>query len=221
MKIGVLKQGMDTRIDGILPIFSESIINVHSSTPSMLCAIDGLDGSGKTTVSSHVAEILRTHGYDPIVMEHPGDGLLGRFCKRLLLERGHLALAGASVFLVTELLVDGFRIRLHPGKCHIVVRYDLSACFLPDSLSKAGLSTMRLLLPKPDVSIMIDVDPSTALMRIECRGGDREMFENVESMERVRSKMRSVSEITVMDGTRAPADTARDVVHMLLRMNGP
>lgn len=203
------------------PDFSESLINEHPSTPSMLCAIDGLDGSGKTTVSALVADILRTHGYDPVVMEHPGEDLLGRFCKRLLLKRGHLALIGASVFLVTELLVDGFRIRLNPGKFHIVVRYDLSACFLPGRLYKAGLKTMKLLLPKPDVSIMIDVEPITALMRIEDRGGDREMFENVESMERVRARMISISGVTVMDGTRAPLDTAKDVVHMLLNRDSP
>lgn len=186
----------------------------------MLCAIDGLDGSGKTTVSLLVADILRNQGYDPLVIEHPGEGVLGRACRRLLLRDGGLALAGASVFLVAELLVNGCRIRMHPERCHVVVRYDLSACFLPDRISGRALNMMRLLLPEPDVSIMIDVEPSVALQRINMRGGDREMFENPGSMERVRARMSSASGVTVMDGTRLPTDTANDIVHMLIGPNG-
>lgn len=182
----------------------------------MLCAIDGLDGSGKTTVSRLVADILRSHGYDPVVREHPGEGILGRACRRMLLKEGNLALAGASALMVAELLVSGMRIRMDPDGCHVVVRYDLSACFLPDRVSGFALRAMRVMLPRPDMTVMIDVEPDVALGRIDGRGGDTEMFENAESMKRVRRRMASAPGVVVLDGSRPPGETAIEITSMLL-----
>ena len=40
----------------------------------MFIAVDGLDGSGKSTVAAGIAEALTSDGISVTVREHPGDG---------------------------------------------------------------------------------------------------------------------------------------------------
>ncbi len=173
----------------------------------MFLSIDGLDGSGKSTVSHELADMLENRGRSVAVMEHPGEGFLGRTCKRLLLKKGLPAALFAAAFLSTEMFLGSFRIRKAEGDI-IAVRYTLSAFYLPSPVYRIVYKSYSAFMPRPDVMFFVDVDPRTAMDRVSSRGDDLEMFENRESMEEIRRRILSEKDAIVIDGSGTPEETA-------------
>ncbi len=180
----------------------------------MFLSIDGLDGSGKSTVSRDLADALRERGRDVTVMEHPGDGFLGRTCKRLLLKKGLPAALFAAAFLSTEMFLGSFRIRRSESDV-IAVRYTLSAFYLPSPVYRIVYRLYSAFMPRPDVMFFVDVDPETAMERVSSRGDDLEMFENRESMEEIRRRILSEKGVVAIDGSGTPEETASEMIAYL------
>ena len=105
----------------------------------------------------------------------------------------------------------GFKAR-RGGRDVVAVRYTLSILYLPDSVSEFVHRVVESVLPAPDLSVLIDVDPCVALERVEARGEAEEVYENPEDMERVRSKMLSVPGILVVDGSGTPESVTRGIM---------
>lgn len=89
--------------------------------------------------------------------------------------------------------------RMRGRACHgcddvVFVRYIMATAYLPDSLCGKVYRMVSRILPMPDVAILVDVDPSTAMARITGRGEEREMFETAENLEKVRRRMMSLSD---------------------------
>lgn len=177
----------------------------------MFIAIDGLDGSGKSTAAANLVSLLRSSGRDVVVVEHPGDTVFGRMCRRLLLKSGKAAVVFSAAFLLCDMMSTGFKAR-RGGRDVVAVRYTLSILYLPDSVSGFVHRVVESVLPAPDLSVLIDIDPCVALERVEARGEAEEVYENPEDMERVRSKMLSVPGILVVDGSGTPESVTRGIM---------
>lgn len=175
----------------------------------MFIALDGLDGCGKSSVAASLADHLRSQGRSVEVREHPSDGFFGRRCKGMLLRRGSVALALSAGFLFTDMLGTARRVRRarREGTDVIAVRYHLSCLFLEGRCGATVHSAFRALMPRPDVDIMIDVEPETALERVSARGLSEEMFENLGSMVRTRDSMLSSDGISVISGNGTREET--------------
>lgn len=181
----------------------------------MFIAIDGLDGSGKSTAASNLASLLRSSGRDVVVIEHPNDTVFGRMCRRLLLKSGRAAVVFSATFLLCDMMSTGFKAR-RDRRDVIAVRYTLSTLYLPDSVSGFVHRVVESVLPAPDLNVLIDVDPSVALERVESRGEAEEVYENPDDMVRVRSKMLSVPGILVVDGSSDPESVTRSIMDAVL-----
>ena len=144
----------------------------------MFIAIDGLDGSGKSTAAANLASLLRSSGRDVVVVEHPGDTIFGRMCRRLLLKSGKAAVVFSAAFLLCDMMSTGFKAR-RGGRDVVAVRYTLSILYLPDSVSEFVHRVVESVLPAPDLSVLIDVDPCVALERVEARGEAEEIYERL------------------------------------------
>lgn len=158
-------------------------------------AVDGLDGSGKSTAAAALEVILAERGRSVTVISHPDRGTFpGRMAARFLLKDGKPARMFAAVFLFIDILSSlKYRKRAETDDM-VFIRYTLSAAYLPEKLVKPAYNLIVHLLPKADVSIYLDVDEEEALSRIKNRGGDMETYENYDDMCRVRRKMRSISD---------------------------
>lgn len=177
----------------------------------MFYALDGLDGSGKSTAAEGLAERMRSEGVDVRVRESPSDGPCGRMARRMLVKDGVLATACAAAFMFLDLFGTALLVR----RCDnvIAVRYSLSALYIDHPVSGVLYRVLCWMLPVPDAVFLIDVDPRTALGRIGVRGDAAEMFENEESMERVRESMLSApGNIIVIDGTRTREEVLDDIM---------
>lgn len=171
----------------------------------MFIAVDGLDGSGKSTVAAGIAEVLTLDGISITVREHPGNGRWGRLARRFLLGRGTPAKMLSALFMFLDLFVTGMAVRR--GTDVVAVRWTLSAFYLDGWSGRAVHRLLVAFLPAPDATVLMDIDPATALERIGARGGDEEMFENLGSMEEVRSRMMSSREqVVVVDADGTPEE---------------
>lgn len=169
----------------------------------MFYAVDGLDGSRKSTVARGIADRLRLDGVEAAVREHPGDGRFGRLARRFLLKRGLPAKLFSALFMFLDIFQTGRAVRR--GEDVVAVRYTMSAYYMDGMAGRLLHGLLVSFLPEPDATVLIDVDPSVALERVGSRGGGEEMFENPDSMEKVRSRMLSSDEPkTVVDGNGSP-----------------
>lgn len=174
----------------------------------MFLAIDGIDGSGKTSVATALAKELRSKGRSVKIREHPGDGFFGRRCRALLLKHGKVPLMLSSLALFMDMLGTSSDLKAarRDGSDLIVVRYGLSCLFIDGRKGKTVKRLFDGFMPSPDASILIDTDPEVAIGRISSRGSEQEVFENISSMTRVRAAMLSSPGIVVIDGNGAPSE---------------
>jgi dTMP kinase len=155
-----------------------------------LIVVDGIDGSGKSTVAEWIAVHYRSRGEKVLVRAHPSDSFCGRLSRRSLTSEGKLMRTVATVFFILDVL-NSLR-RLRGWKDHdkvIFVRYVMATAYLPSSLYMKGYDFFCKVLPIPEKLLVVDATPECALRRIEEREHEREMFENRESLEKVRGKI--------------------------------
>ena len=150
-------------------------------------SFEGIDGCGKSTQARRLAETLRAAGAEVVLTREPGGSPGAEQIRRLLVEgepdrwsaeteillfiaarRDHwertiapALAAGATV--ITDRFTDSTRV--YQG----CTRGDLTA--LVDRLH-------ALMIPRqPDLTLVIDVDPATALARADARPGAETRFE--------------------------------------------
>ncbi|MGI6009025.1 MAG: dTMP kinase [Methanomethylophilus sp.] len=160
-------------------------------------AVDGIDGSGKSSAAGFIADILREQGRKVTVVEHPDRSRWsGRVCARLLLKDSPGSRFMTGVFFNINLFSTVLRKRSIMKGCDdlVVVRYTLSSAYISESLAHAAYKALSAVLPEPDVRIYIDIDPDVAMKRIAARGGELESFETSERLKEVRDRMLSLAD---------------------------
>lgn len=158
--------------------------------------IDGLDGSGKSTVASWIKEYYEARGESVHVQVHPSDRWTGRMSRRALQGKGALLFALSTAFYVTDILISVAKMRGEPGKFDdlVFVRYLMGTAYLPKRIAKQGYTIFSKVLPVPERLLLVDIEPENALHRIALREDREEMFENLPSLEKSREKMLMLSE---------------------------
>lgn len=153
--------------------------------------VDGIDGSGKSTVAAWVRDHYVASGLRVIVVTHPSDAWSGRMARRFLESRGMAARLAATVFFIADVLGSVRKLK-QLGKeadAVIFVRYLMATAYLPERLAPKGYEFFRKVLPVPRRLLLVDTRPEVALRRIEGRQERREMFEDLDSLEKTRRKV--------------------------------
>ena len=154
--------------------------------------VDGMDGSGKTTAAGILREELEGRGRRVLVITHPNTDLrIGRLERALLQKEGKASMLLSTSLYIADILHSLAVMRVRRGRYDdvIFVRYIMAVAYLPDGLCGKAYAVISRVLPMPDVAILVDVDPETAMRRISGRGEDLEVFETVERLEVVRGRM--------------------------------
>jgi len=183
-------------------------------------AVEGIDGSGKTTVIAEVAKALpRVY-----VTREPSGGPIGRLLKEWAL-RGGTADPHVDALLFAADRVEHYKREIEPrlreGYIVITERY------VESSIAYQGAAMVPIeyilyinsVVPRPHLTIILDVDPAEAVRRIKARGR-LEKFEDVEFLRRVREiyLARARAEgYPVIDAGRPAGEVARDVVAVIER----
>lgn len=159
--------------------------------------LEGIDGAGTTTQAERLSQRLRLEGHQVVTTREPSVGPVGKLI-RLALEHKISAGDGAPTSFDWATLAllfaadrrDHVRQCIEPaldsGVCVICDRYDLSSYVYqsltaPDPLQGlAWVQSLNNQVRRPDITVVLDVSPSTAEKRRSHRGTAAELFEQSE-----------------------------------------
>jgi len=181
--------------------------------------VDGLDGAGKDTQARKIMERYKEMGEAVIMRSHPeSDNKYGRKAKEALLGKGKKNHMIASVYYALDVIRS---IRKYYGKSDtfIVVRYLVGVAYLPLPLARILYKFFETFLPTSEYMFFLDVEPEELLKRIENRvegRGEKEMFENMEELEKVRKKaLKLVKGWHIIDANRSIEEIQEEIGSIL------
>jgi dTMP kinase len=172
----------------------QKLVSKIALKKSVLIAIEGIDGAGKTTQSLILLERFREKGYPVVRLHEPTEGKWGKKIKDLAKNGRHKVTAEDELSLFYQDRLEDVENHINPAlkKKNIVImdRYYFSSVAYqsarglePDYIEEKN----EKIAPKPDILIILDLKPETALRRIrEKRNGTPNHFERIRYLERVR-----------------------------------
>ena len=195
-------------------------------------SFEGIDGSGKSTQIQYLAKYLETLGFDVILTREPGGSFGGEQIRKLLLQ-GEVDRWSPE----TELLLFTAARRDHleriilpaldDGKIVICDRFTDSTRLYqgmrgPNLRNLVELLNEKVIMCDPDLTIIIDINPETALNRAKSRKTVEERFEDfgVELQKKMRKGFIELAKefgnrIEVVNGQQSVDKVANDICSIL------
>ena len=184
-----------------------------SETAGKLISLAGMDGAGKTTQARLLGQWLRDCGHTVAIEAPPGPSLVRRTLADLAELRGvadHQAVFGPDV---THLIQAFMRLRdwterVVPARStHDWVVTDRSAvCHYAATISDGGTNEtdLRLLLrrlPRPDLTLYLELTPEEACDRLTARGSGLEDTSFLRANDRAYRELPEFSDFVVVPGS--------------------
>jgi dTMP kinase len=185
----------------------------ESSSSGALIVIEGIDGTGTSTLIGGLAEVCKARGLPFVTSREPTHGPYG---KRLRDSAAHVRLElkeELELFLkdraehVKEIIAPA----LADGKIVLLDRYYLSTAAYQGARGadpEAILKMNERFAPVPDLVLLLDADPNVSGRRIIHRAGQTDAFEDAAYQAAVRRIFLSLKRpfIRVIDASRSPAE---------------
>jgi dTMP kinase len=190
----------------------------------MFIVLEGIDGSGKTTLSENLIQTLNTTETKSIRFSEPTSLESGIYIRKFL--KGEMVLTPAEQ--MEAFLLDreaSVKVNILPAldskKIVVLDRYYFSTAayqasenFSPEDILDLNLQKK---FPKPDLLFFIDLKPEDAIKRIQQRGTTKEVFESIEELTRIYSNFKKVlpSSTIYLDGTLSQNELVRQCIHFI------
>jgi len=162
---------------------------------SQFIVLEGIDGAGTTTQTRRLAQRLRHQGCQVVTTCEPSSGPVGNIIRQALERR--LRINGDEAieldWATLALLFAADRAdhvsrciepALRSGAYVICDRYDLSSCIYQSLTAPDPEQALRWVrelnsqLRRPDITLVLDVNPGIAELRRAKRGTEPELFEH-------------------------------------------
>lgn len=149
----------------------------------LLVAVDGIDGAGKTTLAHGLASALGEHNIPTVISKEPTAGPWGRKVRESAIT-GRATPAEELDYLLrdrTEHVRELIGPALADGQAVILDRYYFStvayqgAVLDPDEVLRQN----EAIAPRPDLTLILDLDVESSLGRIAARGDKPNHFERM------------------------------------------
>ncbi|HMR88096.1 MAG TPA: dTMP kinase [Saprospiraceae bacterium] len=205
------------------------------SRSNLFIALEGIDGSGKSTQSKRLAENLTAMGHKVYTTFEPTDSRIGVMIRDIFshrMEGDHRVIAALFVADRLNHLLnsqDGILKKLNEGYTVITDRYYFSSYAYHSAhmdmgwVIKANALSAELL--RPDLNIYIDITPEVSMERINKGRTSVEMYETLENLTVVSQKyqqafelLSDVEKIVKIDGDRFPDEIAADIKHLVVSL---
>jgi dTMP kinase len=170
----------------------------RGTTKGLFIAFEGGEGAGKSTQVRRLSEVLQAAGHDVVVTAEPGATPVGARLRTVLLDHSSAGLTPVAEAMLyaadrAQHSTDVIRPSIERGAIVVTDRYiDSSIAYqsggreLPES-DVRRLSTWATGGLRPDLTVLLDVDPAVGLARAERIGpADRLESEALEFHRRVR-----------------------------------
>lgn len=201
----------------------------------MFIALEGIDGSGKSTQIEMLADYLKNQGRDVYLTREPSDLNIGKTIRKYLtgeLKTDNRVIAALFVADRLEHILDdkeGLLKIKADGRDIITDRYYFSSYAyqsvdMPmDWIINANSEAAKLL--KPDATIFIDITPEQAMERINTNREETELFENAERLKATRDKyfeafdkLKKSENVIIVDGSGTPEEVHSRIVEAVKKV---
>jgi dTMP kinase len=181
--------------------------------------IDGLDGSGKSTQAHYISGFLQNRGKSVCLRVHPADdNFFGVKAKQFLYSSGKNAHFAAALFYMIDVIRSILLYSWRKLDYVIFVRYLMGTAYLPSPLHKIAYHFFALVVPKSEMMFFLDVTPEEAAFRISQNRNEKEMFEDLNALRKVRSKALSLASTgrwTIVDANKPMTEVAATIQRMI------
>jgi len=165
-----------------------------------LMVIEGIDGTGKSTLCAALEAELKRRGIDCVRSREPTDGPHGRKIREIALSgRDHLPLDEELRLFIEdrkEHVAQVLRPNLEAGRVVLLDRYFYSTMAYQGArgADPAAIRKMnRAFAPEADLLVILELDVENALQRVrESRGSIPDAFEGEEYLQEVDAVFRSI-----------------------------
>lgn len=208
-------------------LLEPSSIRFHNNEKQqgILIALEGVDGTGKSTQARLLAEALRLAGRSVVLTREPTDGFYGKKIRQLFASRATVSrIEELDLFLadrrehVTQVIAPA----LAAGDIVITDRYYLSTVAYQGA---AGLDPLEILeknkafAPAPDLVFLLTLPVNKGLERIRIlRREELNAFEQESSLEQVAQIFNCMSGEVIrrVDGAGSTAEVHREIMRQTL-----
>lgn len=198
---------------------------------NLFIALEGIDGSGKSTQAKLLTQRLTSLGHRVYTTFEPTDGLVGSVIRNIMKGRisaDHKTIAGLFVAdRLDHLLndVNGIVKKLKEGYTVITDRYYFSSYAYHgthmsiDWVIDANAMSAEIL--RPDINVFIDVPPETSMQRLSNRG-TIELYESLDNLHKVRAKyfeafekLKHEENIVIINGGGTAEEVSNEILNEL------
>ncbi len=195
---------------------------------NLFIALEGIDGSGKSTQVKLLAEKLIHSGHNVYTTCEPTDGPIGTLTRSILkgtMKADNRTIAGLFMadrldHLLNE--VNGVVKKINEGYAVITDRYYFSSYSYHgthmDMDWVIDINKMSTQILRPNVNIFIDVPPEVAMKRITANRATTELYETLENLKKVKEKyleafekLKKEEHIFIVDGNRPAEAISGDI----------
>ncbi|HEX2749569.1 MAG TPA: dTMP kinase [Verrucomicrobiales bacterium] len=196
----------------------------------LLIAVEGIDGAGKTSVATLLAQYCGERGIACVLSKEPTSLKWGRELRRSAQE-GRLTLeAELELFRKDREMHVAGTIRPALEQRHVVIvdRYYWStAAYQGARGADPGqiIADNESFAPRPDVFLLLDLPVAQGLDRIRRRGDEPNDFEKVDSLEKARGIFRDLAaqypqHSLVIDASASVRDVSRRCLETMQKLAG-
>lgn len=195
---------------------------------NLFIALEGIDGSGKSTQTKLLTEKLAGLGHKVYSTFEPTDNEIGKLIRNILkgnAKADHRVIAGLFVAdRLDHLLNSSYGIvkKLEEGYTVICDRYCFSSYAYQGTHMDMNwviqANSMSAQILRPDVNIFIDVSPEISMQRLHANRDNIELFETLDNLQQVRAKymeafekLKHLEHIVSVNGDRSVEEIASDI----------
>ncbi len=193
-----------------------------SGSKGILVAIEGIDGSGKTTLAKNLVNKLQDEGYRVHYTFEPTHSIIGRLIRELP-DEYRSPLVETLLYAADRIhhYLSEIKVKVNEGYIVIVDRYVYSSIAYQGALG-APLQWIREVnryAPKPDLAFYIDVPVEVAIQRLESTRKKKTFYEKRDLLERARRiylELVNEGELVLLNGLEKPEEITRKAYDRIL-----
>lgn len=200
-----------------------------------LFAIEGIDGSGKTTQARELRKVLKKKGNNIIFTKNPTDSQIGKLIRKILAGKGEFNPVAFQYLFVADRAFQQkeFEENLKKGKMIITDRYfwssvaygaeDRGVKFKKNGdilLSAFGILSTYYQFLVPDITFYLKISPNAALKRIAADRHSKDIYDQRKKLQNIAAGYEWLvkkfsKEFVIIDGEQSVEKVTRDILKHL------
>lgn len=205
-----------------------------------LIAIEGIDGSGKTTQAQELKKVLKKNGNGVYFTKNPTAGEIGQFIRQILAGKKHFSPVSFQYLFVADRAYQQNELsqKLEKGNMVITDRYFWSSVAYGAEdrginfgnkqsadvlLSAFGILSTYYQFMVPDITIYLKISPETALKRIANERASKDIYDQKSKLENIAAGYdwlikKFPNEFIILDGERPVKEITEEILKEISKL---